>query len=125
MSELLMTLCPADDSILISGAVFDALNHPEQVQMLINEEQRMLLLQACSVCDEEAIMVPRELMPQFELSGHALLKRIRRLTGWADEQPRIVYGDYIGSHRAIVFDLNTAQPVMYRMPLGKSPGAPN
>ena len=125
MSELLMTLCPADDSILISGEVFNALNYPEQVQMLINEERRMLLLQACSVSDEEAIMVPREMMPQFELSGHALLKRIRRLTGWADELPRVVYGNYIGSHRAIVFDLNTAQPVMYRMPLGRLPGAPN
>ena len=93
--------------------------------MLINEERKTLLLLACTVDDREAIVIPPIAMQQFEMSGHALLKRIRRLTGWTDEQPRVVYGNYIGSHHAIVFDLNMAQPAKYRMPLDKAPGAPN
>ena len=47
---------------------------------------------------------------QFEMSGHSLLRRIRRLTGWTDERPRMVYGTFIASHNAIVFDLTTAEP---------------
>ena len=59
-------------------------------------------------------------MVQFEMSGHALLRRIRRLTGWTDNQPRVIYGNYIASHQAIVFDLHTAQPAELQMPLDGS-----
>ena len=122
---LMLTLCLDEGSILVSKAILETLNHPQQVQMLINEERRMLLLQACTVDDREAVVIPTYPMQQFEMSGHALLKRIRRLTGWTDEQPRVVYGNYIGSHHAIVFDLNSAQPAQLRMPLNRAPGRPN
>ncbi len=122
---LMLTLCLDEDSILLNGAILDALEHPRQVQMLINEERKTLLLLACTVDDREAIVIPAAPMQQFEMSGHALIRRIRRLTGWTDEQPRVVYGSFIGSHRAIVFDLNTAQPAKYRMPLDTSSGIPN
>ncbi len=122
---LMLTLCLDEDSILLNSAILDALEHPRQVQMLINEERKSLLLVACTVDDREAIVIPTAPTQQFEMSGHALLKRIRRLTGWTDEQPRVVYGNYIGSHRAIVFDLNAAQPVRFRMPLDRGPGRTN
>ena len=54
---------------------------------------------------------------QFEMSGHSLLRRIRRLTGWTDSRPRVIYGNYIASHQAIVFGLRAAQPAELRMPL--------
>ena len=38
-----------------------------------------------------------------------LAERIRRLTGWADSTPRVLYGRYIPNPRVIVFDLTTAQ----------------
>ncbi len=119
---LMLTLCLEEDSILLNNAILDALDHPRQVQMLINEERKTLLLLACTVDDREAIVIPAAPMQQFEMSGHALLKRIRRLTGWTDDQPRVVYGNYISSHHAIVFDLNAAQPVRFRMPLDRAPG---
>ena len=99
---LMLTLCLEEDSILLNNAILDALDHPRQVQMLINEERKTLLLLACTVDDREAIVIPAAPMQQFEMSGHALLKRIRRLTGWTDDQPRVVYGNYISSHHAIV-----------------------
>ncbi len=114
---LMLTLCLGEDSILVSRAILVALGNPRQVQMLINEERRMLLLQSCTVDDREAVVVPPVLAQQFEMSGHSLLKRIRRLTGWTDNRPRVILGDYLKSHNAIVFDLLTAEPARVKIRL--------
>ena len=122
---LILTLCLEEDSILLNQAVLDALQQPRQVQMLINEEKQKLLVQACTVDDREAIVIPALSLPQFEMSGHSLLKRIRRLVSWMDERPWMVYGTYIASHNAIVFDLNSAQPAMLQMPQDGGSGRPS
>ena len=119
---LKLTLCLEEGSILFNKAVLDTLDHPKQVQMLINEERQMLLVQACTVDDREAIVIPAVTQSEFEMSGHSLLTRIRRLTGWTDDQPKTVYGTYIASHNAIVFDLMTAQPADLQLPLNDGNG---
>ena len=118
VEPLTLTLCLEEDSILLNQAVLDTMQHPRQVQMLINEERQMLLVQACTIDDREAIVVPTTPMSQFEMSGHSLLRRIRRLIRWMDARPWVVYGTYIESHNAIVFDLNSAQPALLHAPLG-------
>ena len=126
LEPLMLTLCLEEDSILVSKAILDALEQPRQVQMLINEERQMLLLQSCTVDDREAIVIPSVPMMQFEMSGHSLLKRIRKLTGWTDERPRVIYGNYIPMHKAIVFDLRSAQIAQLQIPLDDySSGTPN
>lgn len=122
---LTLTLCLEEDSILLNQAVLDALQHPRQVQMLINEEKQMLLVQACTVEDREAIVIPSISLPQFEMSGHFLLKRIRRMISWMDERPWVVYGTYIATHNAIIFDLNSAQPALLHMPLAGANSRPS
>ena len=124
-TPLTLTLCLDEDSILLGEPVLEALGHPRQVQMLINEERQMLLLQAYTVNDREAIVIPPLTMEHFEMSGHSLLRRIRRLTGWTDNYPRVVYGSFIPTHCAIVFDLHSAQPSPIRMPLDGSAGNPS
>lgn len=121
---LALTLCLEEDSILVSKAILDVLEKPRQVQMLINDEQKMLLLQACTVTDREAVVVPLQTYAQFEMSGHVLLKRIRKLTGWADDNPRVIYGSYIPQHGVILFDLTTARPTELRIPLDGDSGQP-
>ncbi len=122
---LMLTLCLEEDSILVSRAILETLQHPKQVQMLINEERQMLLLQACTVDDREAVVIPPDTLMQFEMSGHSLLKRIRRLTGWTDDKPRVIYGNFIPSHNAIVFDLHMAQLAKLQMPLDRPSGNPS
>lgn len=51
VEPLTLTLCLEEDSILLNQAVLDTLQHPRQVQMLINEERQMLLVQACTIDD--------------------------------------------------------------------------
>ena len=122
---LMLTQCLEEDSILVSRAILETLQHPKQVQMLINEERQMLLLQACTVDDREAVVIPPDTLMQFEMSGHSLLKRIRRLTGWNDNKPRVIYGNFIPSHNAIVFDLHLAQLAKLQIPLDRPSGKPS
>lgn len=119
---LVMTLCPEEESILLNKTVLDQLGQPRQVQLLINEEQGMLLLKACSVEDREAVVIPPLPPEQFEVSGPSLLKRLRRLTGWTDNMPRQIIGIPIPIHNAIAFDLQTAIPVQLKPSGGGMPG---
>lgn len=119
---LVMTLCPEEESILLNKTVLDQLGQPRQVQLLINEEQGMLLLKACSVEDREAVVIPPLPPEQFEVSGPSLLKRLRRLTGWPDNMPRQIIGIPIPIHNAIAFDLQTAIPVQLKPSGGGMPG---
>jgi len=97
------------DSILVGPEIAEALGYPPHIQIQINEEKKRLLLQPCGVEDREAIVIP-EVFP-FRLSGLSLLKRIRRLTGWVDKNPRILYGYLVPGYNAIVFDLTTAEVI--------------
>lgn len=122
--QLTITLCLEEDSILIGKKVLEVLEYPKQIQLLINEEAGKILLQPCTVTAKEAIVVP-EYMKAFEMSGHSLLRRICKLTGWTDNLPRTVFGGYMPAHQAIVFDLNTATPVDLHMPLSGAVGNPS
>ena len=67
---LKLTLCLEEGSILFNKAVLDTLDHPKQVQMLINEDRQMLLVQACTVDDREAIVSEiRRLIPKLKENG--------------------------------------------------------
>jgi len=123
MNDLTLTLCLKDDCILVSRSVLDIMEAPRQIQMFINEERRLLLLKACTVEDREAVVIPASPDENFEMSGHAILRRIRRLTGWPDDLPRVIYGNYIHAHQAVVFDLMEAHISELRMPLEDPPSA--
>ena len=108
---LYLTLSLEEESILVGADVLEILGRPRQIQMMINDEQKKLLIQACTVDDREAVVVPPQPTLRFAVSGHSVLKRIRKITGWRDSQPRRVAGYQIPEHYAIVFDLMTAEPV--------------
>ncbi len=116
LSPLMLTLCLEEESILVSSAVLEHLGHPRQIQMLINDKQRMLLLRPCDVKDKEAIVIPSYPLMQFEMSGYSLIKRIRRLTDWDNMQPRVIYGEPVPGHQAVTFDLSHALPAKLQMP---------
>ena len=110
-SPIILTLNLMEDSILLNEGVLNALDWPRQVQIMINQEAKMLLLRACTMEDKQAVVIPAEHTDQFEISGRALLKKIRRMVGWEDNYPRICYGEYLPPHQAIRFDLTNATPI--------------
>ena len=93
-SPIILTLNLMEDSILLNEGVLAALDWPRQVQILINQ-----------------VEIPAERVEQFEISGRALLKKIRHMVGWEDDLPRLCYGEYLPAHQAIRFDLTEAEPV--------------
>ncbi|MBQ6562863.1 MAG: hypothetical protein IJL88_03045 [Clostridia bacterium] len=112
MNSLLLTLDLQEDTILLNKGILDALDHPRQVQIMINEELGSLLLRACTVDDLQAIVVPENHVMQFEIGGRSLLKKIRRIAGWVNDEPRICSGEYLPMHHAIRFDLMSAMPTV-------------
>lgn len=109
MEPLMITMSLQDDSILLNTAILDALERPRQVQILMNDEARMLVLRACTMDDQQAVVIPGEKVMQFEISGRSLLKRIRKLTGWTDDCSRTIVGEYLPAHQAVRFNLMEAQ----------------
>ena len=107
--QIILTLNLMEDSILLNEGVLDALDWPRQVQILINKEEKMLLLRACTIDDQQAVVVPEERAVQFEISGRNLLRKIKHMVGWEDDRPRMCYGEYLPAHQAIRFDLKGAQ----------------
>ena len=110
-TPIILTLNLMEDSILLNESVLDALDWPRQVQILLNKDEKMLLLRACTVDDQQAVVVPEEHTVQFEISGRVLLKKIRQIVGWPDNSPRLCCGEYLPAHQAIRFDLSDARPV--------------
>ena len=110
-SPIILTLNLLEDSILLNEGVLDALDWPRQVQIMINQDAKMLLLRACTIKDKQAVVIPDERVEQFEISGRYLLKQIRRLVGWEDDSPRMCYGEYLPTHQAIRFNLMEAEPI--------------
>lgn len=110
-APIIMTLNLAEDTILLNDGVLDALDRPRQVQILINKDEGMLLLRACTVDDLSAVVVPDEKTMQFEISGRSFLKKVRKLVGWEDDSPRMCFGEYLPAHQAVRFSLTEAQPL--------------
>ena len=108
-APIILTLNLTEDSILLNEGVLDALDWPRQVQIMINREEKMLLLRACTIDDQQAVVVPEERAVQFEISGRSLLRKIRKMVGWEDNRMRVCTGDYLPAHQAVRFSLADAQ----------------
>ena len=88
---IIITLNLPEDTILLNEGVLDALDRPRQVQILVNKEEKKMLLRACTVDDREAVVVPEERTLQFEISCRSFLRRVRQLVKWEDNRPRFCY----------------------------------
>ena len=109
--RMTVTLDPRDRRIFVSQGVLDVLERPRQVQMLMNPERGLLMLRPCSTEERWAQVVPPGTERGLEISGAGVLKKIRSLTGWTDDEPRMLEGIYIPQQKAVVFRISDARPV--------------
>ena len=108
MNDLILTFSLKEGSIVLNQGIIEALGRPKQVQLRIDEKSRQLMLRACDLEEEQAVVVQKEDMPQ--VGGRRLLRRIRALAGWPDDGTRYVYGVCIPDYDAVVFSLTDARP---------------
>ncbi|MBP3210639.1 MAG: hypothetical protein J6M64_12160 [Oscillospiraceae bacterium] len=111
MNDLILTMNLEDSCFALNEGILKALGYPAQIQVLLNTETKQLIFRTCTVDDEQAIILPGDHYLQCEIGGAAIMKKLRILGGWDDNQPRMCYGEYLPSHQAIRFDLNDALPL--------------
>lgn len=111
-AQLLLTMNFHDDTMMLNEGILDALGRPKQVQILLNEESKRLLLRPCELDSSQAIVIPADHVPQVEIGARQLLRRIRKIAGWETDQPRICAGESIEEYQAVCFDLVRAIAVI-------------
>ena len=117
MNEALMlTLCMEENTLLISNGVLGQLGSPPMIQIRISESDRSLLVQPCEYGTRGAIVVPDRQMYQLETPADMLVRHIRRITGWMDNNPRVLCGVHIPQLNAVYFGLDTAQFAVLQPP---------
>ena len=79
MKEIKLSLDLKDGVFTINDGTIEALGRPRQVQLLINMQEKMLVLRACSVNDTQAVVLPKERVMSTEISGRSIMKRLRPL----------------------------------------------
>lgn len=108
IDAIILTLNLREESILLNEGILNALDWPRQVQLMINNDEKMLLLRACTIDDQQAVVMPEERALRCEISARSLLRKIRQLVGWEDNRTRLCRGDYLPVHQAIRFSLEDA-----------------
>ena len=111
MSPLILTLNLREDYISLNEGTLEALGHPRQIQLRLNEEKASLALMPCSMSDAEAVVVPNDPVIRYEIGAKYLLRKIKNITGWEDDSPRACEGEYIASHQVVLFNLTNSVPV--------------
>ncbi len=106
MNDLILGFDPAEGALLLNDGIVEALGHPGQVQLRFDEPSCQLLLRACGIREEQAMVIDSE---NVEIGGRRLIAKIKELAAWPDNEPRYAYGVYLPGHNAIIFDLRETQ----------------
>ena len=115
--SLFLTLNFRDGTMMINDEIINALGRPGQVQILINEEAKQLLLRTCELQSNQAVLLDESLETPVEIPGRSLLKKISKIANWEDNQPRICPGEYLPDISAVGFDLTRAFEVIVGEPM--------
>ena len=107
-ASLLLTLNFKEDAMMLNEGILNELESPKQVQILLNEESKMLALRSCDMDSSQAVLLPAERTLQVEIGGRSLLRRIKKMTGWKTDQPRVCIGNPVPEYRAVCFALEDA-----------------
>lgn len=105
---LLLTMNFQAQSMMLNEGVLDYLERPRHVQILMNEETKMLALRPCEVDSSQAVVLPEGSTLQVEIAARSLLRRIRKIAGWKTNQPRVCVGTAVPEYRAVCFAFEEA-----------------
>ncbi len=109
MNDLILTFSVKDGTIELNQGIIEALGRPKQVQIRIDSENCQLMVRACGLKEEQAVVVQNE--DVSEVGGRRLMKRIGELAGWEDQNSRFVYGVSLPRYKAVLFNLLDTHPV--------------
>ena len=85
LNELILIFSQDEGTIDLNKGIIEALGRPKQVQIRLDEKTKQMMLRACDIEEEQAVVV-QEADDAPQLGGRRLLKRIRNLAGWPDQE---------------------------------------
>lgn len=95
----------------LNEGTIEALGRPRQVQLLINMQEKMLVLRACGTEDKQAVVLPPKNIVSTEISGRSIMKQIKQKMNWNDDCSRECEGVCYPTLRAVSFDLSKVKIV--------------
>ena len=102
---LLLTMDFNGEAMMLNDGILDALSRPDQVQIMLNKEQKRLLIRPCGMDSSQAVVMPQGDAPQAEIGGRVLIRNIKKLAGWKEDRGRICIGEAVPEYSAVCFDL--------------------
>ena len=105
---MLLTINMKEETLMINDGVLDILDHPKHVQIMMNDEEKMLLVRPCDINSKHAVVLPDERTVQVETGARSLLKKIKKIAGWKTDEPRVCPGIDLPEYQAVCFDLTEA-----------------
>lgn len=103
-----------EDTIKMNKAVGYEMHDPQQIQFLLNVATKQLIIRACApdapnsraYCSADA----NEKKATRRINA-VVVSAVRSLMNWAEGQNMTVGGTYLPSEKAMLFDLQKAQPI--------------
>ena len=111
----MLTVTFSNYGVSFSRAAVVRLEKPEYATLLINNEEKMIAIQASNENDENASPFYKKRANSVitaRWNSKELIKTISSMMNWnLDEESFKVDGDYLPEENAIVFNLKNAEPV--------------
>lgn len=120
-----ITFCYRRGRAVIFKSVITALGNPDYIRMLINPEERVVIVQVCDKRERNAIEVPRNLCKDgvtFLINSVAFLESLTKLMNWSRQLTYRVKGELRTESSFMLFLLDEAEIV--HEPDGGEPDAP-
>ena len=92
MNKIILSLDLREGLFTLNEGTIEALGRPRQVQILINMQEKMLVLRACGTEDIEAVVLPSE--------------KTKQKMNWNDDRARECIGVCYPEIKAVCFDLS-------------------
>ncbi len=101
-----------DSLIEVDNSVWKTLGKPKYVQLMINEEKKLVGFKPCEIDCEQVLVMPDSEVQIIEIPAKTLLRKVWRLMGWETQNPRVCVGLFLSVHHVIVFDLCEAYEII-------------
>ena len=106
MNKIILSLDLKEGLFTLNEGTIEALGRPRQVQILINMQEKMLVLRACGTEDIEAVVLPSEKTIATEIGARSIMKQIKQKMNWNDDRARECIGVCYLEIKAVCFDLS-------------------
>ena len=109
MNKIKLSLDLKEGLFTLNEGTIEALGRPRQVQILINMQEKMLVMRACGTEDIEAVVLPSENVISTEIGERSIMKQIKQKMEWNDDHTRECTGVCYPELKAVCFDLSNVR----------------